>query len=179
MQTESDSVAIPNRNGVAIEASSDRNHCVELVVHLGTGFELQPGVPGFLSAARHEPCQKLFTCGTSVQRHFQQRTPDTVGTARQARIDKRDRAPKATPSFKRVYTWGITKSVDKTLVRQIGGSAVFTYTVNVTHDGGTDSGWAVTGKITINAQRDADKSAVILKVEGGKFKYIETIAPTP
>jgi len=38
---------------------------------------------------------------------------------------------------------------------------------------------AVTGKITINAQRDADKSAVILKVEGGKFKYIETIAPTP
>jgi branched-chain amino acid transport system substrate-binding protein len=36
---------------------------------------------------------------------------------------------------------------------------------------------AVTGKITINAQRDADKSAVILKVEGGKFKYIETIAP--
>jgi branched-chain amino acid transport system substrate-binding protein len=36
---------------------------------------------------------------------------------------------------------------------------------------------AVTGKITINPQRDADKSAVILKVEGGKFKYIETIAP--
>jgi branched-chain amino acid transport system substrate-binding protein len=36
---------------------------------------------------------------------------------------------------------------------------------------------AVTGKITINSQRDADKSAVILKVEGGKFKYIETIAP--
>ena len=36
---------------------------------------------------------------------------------------------------------------------------------------------AVTGKITINAQRDADKSAVILQVKGGKFVYVETIAP--
>jgi branched-chain amino acid transport system substrate-binding protein len=36
---------------------------------------------------------------------------------------------------------------------------------------------AVTGKITINKQRDADKAAVILQVKDGKFKYIETIAP--
>jgi branched-chain amino acid transport system substrate-binding protein len=36
---------------------------------------------------------------------------------------------------------------------------------------------AVTGKITINKDRDADKAAVILQVKGGKFKYIETIAP--
>jgi len=36
---------------------------------------------------------------------------------------------------------------------------------------------AVTGRITINAQRDADKAAVILQVKDGKFKYIETIAP--
>jgi len=36
---------------------------------------------------------------------------------------------------------------------------------------------AVTGKITINAERDADKSAVILQVKGGKFSYVETIAP--
>jgi branched-chain amino acid transport system substrate-binding protein len=36
---------------------------------------------------------------------------------------------------------------------------------------------AVTGKISINRQRDADKSAVILQVKGGKFTYIETIAP--
>jgi branched-chain amino acid transport system substrate-binding protein len=36
---------------------------------------------------------------------------------------------------------------------------------------------AVTGKITINKNRDADKSAVILQVKGGKFTYIETIAP--
>ncbi len=36
---------------------------------------------------------------------------------------------------------------------------------------------AVTGKITINAQRDATKSAVILQVKDGKFKYLETVNP--
>jgi branched-chain amino acid transport system substrate-binding protein len=36
---------------------------------------------------------------------------------------------------------------------------------------------AVTGKITINPNRDATKSAVILKIEGGKFKYLETVEP--
>ena len=36
---------------------------------------------------------------------------------------------------------------------------------------------AVTGKITIDANRDASKSAVILRIEGGKMKYLETIAP--
>jgi branched-chain amino acid transport system substrate-binding protein len=36
---------------------------------------------------------------------------------------------------------------------------------------------AVTGKITINENRDASKSAVILQVEGGKFKYLETVEP--
>ncbi len=37
---------------------------------------------------------------------------------------------------------------------------------------------AVTGKITINAKRDAEKPAVILQIKGGKFVYVETIAPT-
>ena len=36
---------------------------------------------------------------------------------------------------------------------------------------------AVTGKININEQRDAVKSAVILQVSGGKFKYLETVTP--
>ena len=36
---------------------------------------------------------------------------------------------------------------------------------------------AVTGKITINENRDATKSAVILKIEDGKFKYLETVEP--
>ncbi len=55
----------------------------------------------------------------------------------------------ATPSFTRTYTWGITKSVDKTKVEQVGGTATFNYTVKVTHDSGTDSGWVVNGVITV------------------------------
>ena len=42
---------------------------------------------------------------------------------------------------------------------------------------GTKDYDAVTGKITINAKRDAEKSAVILQVKGGKFAFVETIAP--
>ncbi len=42
---------------------------------------------------------------------------------------------------------------------------------------GTKDYDAVTGKITINGKRDAEKSAVILQVKGGKFAYVETIAP--
>jgi branched-chain amino acid transport system substrate-binding protein len=35
----------------------------------------------------------------------------------------------------------------------------------------------VTGHITIDAQRNASKSAVILTVKDGKFAYVETVAP--
>ena len=35
----------------------------------------------------------------------------------------------------------------------------------------------VTGKTTLDAQRNATKSAVIMTVKDGKFKYVETIAP--
>ena len=36
---------------------------------------------------------------------------------------------------------------------------------------------AVTGKISINKQRDADKAAVIVQVKDGKFEYKETVKP--
>lgn len=36
---------------------------------------------------------------------------------------------------------------------------------------------AVTGKMAMNAQRDAVKAAVILQVKDGKFKFVETVAP--
>jgi branched-chain amino acid transport system substrate-binding protein len=36
---------------------------------------------------------------------------------------------------------------------------------------------AVTGVITIDEHRDAKKSAVILQVKDGKFKYLETVSP--
>jgi hypothetical protein len=40
--------------------------------------------------------------------------------------------------------------VDKTQVETYGEPATFKYTVSVTHDGGTDSGWKVTGTITVS-----------------------------
>lgn len=36
---------------------------------------------------------------------------------------------------------------------------------------------AVTGKMSMSPQRDAIKSAVIMQVKGGVFKYVETVAP--
>lgn len=36
---------------------------------------------------------------------------------------------------------------------------------------------AVTGKVAIDAKRDAVKSAVILQIKGGKFKFVETVNP--
>jgi branched-chain amino acid transport system substrate-binding protein len=35
----------------------------------------------------------------------------------------------------------------------------------------------VSGKITIDAQRNAQKSIVVLKIEGGRFKFVESVAP--
>jgi hypothetical protein len=60
----------------------------------------------------------------------------------------------ATPSFTRTFTWGITKSVDKTKVIDSSGSATFNYTVSVTHDNGTDSDWQVNGTITVSNPND-------------------------
>ena len=35
----------------------------------------------------------------------------------------------------------------------------------------------VTGKFSLDAKRDAVKSAAILQIKGGKFTFLETIAP--
>ena len=35
----------------------------------------------------------------------------------------------------------------------------------------------VTGSITINSHRDADKLAVIQKIQGGKFSYFTSVEP--
>jgi hypothetical protein len=55
----------------------------------------------------------------------------------------------ATGAYTTKWTWGIAKSVDKTKVEQVGGTATFTYTVNVTHDDGTTSDVQVSGNIDV------------------------------
>jgi hypothetical protein len=66
----------------------------------------------------------------------------------------------ASPSFTRTYTWKIEKSVDRTLVKQVGGSATFNYTVKASQTGFTDSGWKVTGSITVANPNDWQAVAV-------------------
>jgi len=66
----------------------------------------------------------------------------------------------ATPAFKRTYTWGITKAVDKTTIDTTGAGATFNYTVNVTHDSGTDSGWTVKGTIMVTNPNAEDFTGV-------------------
>jgi uncharacterized repeat protein (TIGR01451 family) len=55
----------------------------------------------------------------------------------------------ADPSFTRTFGWTITKSVDQTSVTTAADTATFNYTVAVTKSGPTDSGWKVTGTITV------------------------------
>lgn len=67
----------------------------------------------------------------------------------------------AAPSFTRTFTWGISKSVDKTEIDIAdSNSATFNYTVNVTHDSGTDSGWQVNGTITVTNPNTFDVNGV-------------------
>jgi len=61
----------------------------------------------------------------------------------------------ATPSFTRTYNWSIAKSVDNSLINiASGSSATFNYKVTVTETGFTDSGWQVTGQITVTNPND-------------------------
>jgi hypothetical protein len=68
---------------------------------------------------------------------------------------------------KNTYTWTISKDVDKTIVKQIGGSATFTYTIKVTHDGGTISDVKVTGTISVfNPNVDQSNNTVPVDIDG-------------
>jgi hypothetical protein len=55
----------------------------------------------------------------------------------------------ASGAYQDRFTWSIGKSVDKTVVHQVGGTATFNYTVSVAHDSGTVSGVTVSGTITV------------------------------
>ncbi len=61
----------------------------------------------------------------------------------------------ATPTFTRTFRWTIDKSVDQTKIDIAqGGTATFNYTVAVSHDSGTDSGWATSGSIIVSNPND-------------------------
>jgi hypothetical protein len=58
-------------------------------------------------------------------------------------------AKTADPGFVRSFDWTITKAVDQTSVTTAAGTATFNYTVVVTKSAPTDSGWKVTGVISV------------------------------
>jgi hypothetical protein len=65
------------------------------------------------------------------------------------------------------FAWTIQKSVDKTIVKQIGGTATFNYTVTVIHDGGTISAVKVTGNISVfNPNVDSSNNPVAVTIDG-------------
>jgi hypothetical protein len=76
-------------------------------------------------------------------------------------------AKDASGSNERKYAWTIGKDVDKTLVRQLGGSATFSYTVNVSHDAGTVGAVNVSGTISIyNFNLDLLNNIVPVSIDG-------------
>lgn len=72
----------------------------------------------------------------------------------------------AVTEFHRDHDWTITKSVDKTAVKLYtdgSGDTAVNYTVDVAHTKSTDSGWNVSGKITIT--NNGETTATIVAVE--------------
>ena len=52
-------------------------------------------------------------------------------------------------SFDRTFTWTLAKAADQTQINQSGTTATVNYTITVTHDGGTDSNFTVSGTIYV------------------------------
>ena len=76
-------------------------------------------------------------------------------------------AKDANGSDTNTFAWGISKDVDKTQVNSSGGDVTFTYTVNVTHDGGTISDVKVSGTISVfNPNVDALSNTVPVDIDG-------------
>jgi hypothetical protein len=117
-----------------------------------TGIEMgtatwNDGAPGGQSILLHindaQECDRLYggNPGTCFVVPGSPQTPD----AKPLTVSK-----DANGSFDDTFAWTIQKDVDKTIVKQVGGTATFKYTVSVTHDSGTVSKIAVTGSITVN-----------------------------
>jgi uncharacterized repeat protein (TIGR01451 family) len=72
----------------------------------------------------------------------------------------------ANPGFTRTYDWSITKSVDQTAVTTSSDTATFNYTVAVTKSAATDSGWTVTGTISVTNPNAYSVSNVTVTEQG-------------
>lgn len=62
----------------------------------------------------------------------------------------------AAGAYTTTWKWGVTKSANKTTVRQNGGTVTVTYTINVTHDNGANTGIGVSGAIHVKNPNPTD-----------------------
>lgn len=69
----------------------------------------------------------------------------------------------ATATYSRRYGWTVDKNVDKTSVKGMSsGTATFNYTVDVSHDAGTDGSFVVAGTITVENFNAFDVAGVTI-----------------
>ena len=87
----------------------------------------------------------------------------------------------ASSSFTRTFAWAAQKSVDQ--LRQTvapGASATFNYMVDVSKGAGVDSGWVVTGAITVSNANDWDVAADLAdSAPGGSCVLAQTSVTVP
>jgi hypothetical protein len=100
------------------------------------------GVPGTCTNYPNTATGTTSDTGTTVQ--SSQTVKVCVGADLQV-------SKKAGPAFSRTYNWSIAKQADKTLIDP-GGTV--NYTVQVNQTGVTDSGWQVSGTITVTNPND-------------------------
>jgi hypothetical protein len=86
----------------------------------------------------------------------------------------------AFPRYDRTFHWTIAKDVDRTIVKQAGIDATFTYTVTLTHDEGTVSGVMVAGTIRVSNPGGSDIVANVSDAvdNGGSCEIGGDPAPT-
>ena len=103
------------------------------------------GVPGTCTNYSNTATFTTNTTGTTSQSS----QTVTLCVGRDLQVSKT-----STPSFSRTYGWTITKSADKAMVEQIGGTATFRYTVRVDQTSATSGAWFATGSITLTNPND-------------------------
>lgn len=73
----------------------------------------------------------------------------------------------ASGAYDNTFTWSISKDVDKTLVKQVGGNATFNYTVTASHGDGKVSNVLVTGTISVfNPNVDDQNQILPVTIDG-------------
>jgi hypothetical protein len=92
---------------------------------------------------------------------------ETGGTLPEDFADPLTVTKDANGAYNDTFSWALGKSVDKTIVKQVGGTATFTYTVTATPDGGTISAVKVTGTISVfNPNLDTSSNPLPVAIDG-------------